>query len=71
MMKTHTRSSGGGHKKRPGRPSLDPGDPSVQTCLVLPSKLYDALDKRARDEEVSLAEIIRRDLRKRTPKKNL
>jgi hypothetical protein len=53
-------------KRPPGRPPLDARDPSVQFCVSLPSKQFDALCKRARREDVSVAEIVRRDLEKKS-----
>jgi hypothetical protein len=47
---------------RKGRPSLDASDPSVQLSLRLPGKIYDSLWKRAQAEDVSVPELIRRDL---------
>jgi hypothetical protein len=49
-------------RARPGRPALDPEDPSAKVCVSLPSKQYDAYARRALREDVSVAEIIRRDL---------
>lgn len=49
--------------RSPGRPPLDPHDPSVRVGLSLPSKRYDDLCERALRERVSVPEIIRRDLK--------
>jgi len=48
--------------KRPGRPSLDPRDPSVRVNLSLPGKGYDDLYTKARVERVSVPELIRRHI---------
>jgi hypothetical protein len=50
-------------RRRPGRPRLDPEDPSVNVHFRLPTKQYDAAVKRAQDERLSLADYIRRQLR--------
>jgi len=49
-------------KRGGGRPPLDPDDPSVHVGVKLPSKQYDDLARRALREDVSVPEIIRRDL---------
>lgn len=49
-------------RRRPGRPPVEEGDSSVYVGVTLPSKHYDDLCKRAQREEVSVPEIIRRDL---------
>jgi hypothetical protein len=49
--------------RRPGRPPLEENDPAVPVLVKLPSKVYDALFKRAQDERMSVPEAIRRDLR--------
>jgi hypothetical protein len=54
-------------RTHPGRPPLDDEDPSDQICLTLPSTAVVAYRKRARREDVSLQEIIRRDLREKQP----
>jgi hypothetical protein len=48
--------------RRRGRPPVNDGDPSVSVCVTMPSKQYDAYTKRAEYEDVSVPEIIRRDL---------
>ena len=46
---------------RPGRPPLDPDDPSVRVGVSLPSKEYDDLYARARRERAKgVPEMIRR-----------
>ena len=52
-------------KRRTGRPPLDPDDPSVEMCVTLPAKQYDALYARARAERVSIPEMMRRILWRR------
>ena len=47
---------------RPGRPPLDRDDPSVKVCVSVPSRQYDDLYQRAREERVSVPELIRRSL---------
>jgi len=49
-------------RTHPGRPPLDDADPSGQVTLRLPSKQLDAFCRRALREDVSVPEIIRRDL---------
>lgn len=49
-------------RTHPGRPPLDDDDPSVSVSISLPSKQFDALCKRAQRDDVSVPEIIRRDL---------
>ena len=49
-------------RSRPGRPALDKDDPSVIVSVRMPSRQFDAYCQRARREEVSVPEIIRRDL---------
>jgi hypothetical protein len=50
---------------KPGRPPLDKADPSVRVGVSMPSKQFDELDKRAKRAEVSVPEIIRRDLKEK------
>jgi len=56
--------------RRPGRPPLDPSDPSTKVCIALPSRRYDALYQRASTARVSVPELIRRELSRgfRNPK---
>jgi len=49
--------------RRPGRPPLDPTDPSVRLSVRLPAKAYDALYTRARDARLSFADYLRQQLR--------
>jgi len=53
-------------KRAPGRPPLDDDDPSVPVSISLPSKQFDEYSKRALREDVSVPEIIRRELGKKT-----
>lgn len=48
-----------------GRPPLDRTDTSTRVTVALPSRVYDALAVRALREGTSVAEAIRRDLRRR------
>jgi hypothetical protein len=48
-----------------GRPPIDDTDGSVEVGVTLPVKQYDAYAKRALREDVSVPEIIRRDLHAR------
>jgi hypothetical protein len=49
-------------KRAPGRPRLDEHDHSVTVGLSLPTRQFDAYCKRALRHDVSVPEIIRRDL---------
>jgi len=49
-------------RTHPGRPPLDDDDPSVPVCVTMPSKQHAAYSRRALREDVSVPEIIRRDL---------
>ena len=49
--------------KRPGRPPLDPNDPSVRVGTRVTGKTYDELYARAKDARVSISEFIRLQLR--------
>ena len=55
-------------KGSPGRPPLDDEDSSVEVGVTLPSKQFDAYAKRALHEDVSVPEIIRRDLNGKKPR---
>lgn len=50
-------------KPKRGRPKVQAGDVSVPVHLKLPSRQYDAYDKAARDQRISIPELIRRKLR--------
>ena len=56
--------------KRPvgGRPRVDKADGSVEVGVTLPAKQYDAYCQAARREDVSVPEIIRRELAQKTSK---
>jgi hypothetical protein len=56
------------YKKPGGRPPLDPRDPSVHVGVALPGQQYDAYAKQALREGVSVPEIIRRELQKKSTK---
>jgi hypothetical protein len=49
-------------RTHPGRPRVDDDDTSVAVCVTLPSKRFDAYCRRAEREDVSVPEIMRRDL---------
>jgi hypothetical protein len=49
-------------KRRPGRPSVDGEDQSVYVGVTLTSAQYDDLCTQALREEVSVPEVIRREL---------
>jgi len=49
-------------KRRPGRPTVSPDDRSVQVGLTLSEKEYDRLWRKAFRLEISVAEVIRREL---------
>lgn len=69
MRMTHRdEDDDSGETRRRGRPPLDTRDSSVQVGMTLPSRQYDDLCRRALREDVSVAEIIRRDLRKKYEK---
>jgi hypothetical protein len=49
-------------RTHPGRPPLDEDDPSVSVSISMPSKQFLKYCQRAQREDVSVPEIIRRDL---------
>lgn len=49
------------HRKSGPKP-LDPTDPSCELCLALPSKQFAALTARARAEQITVPEVIRRHI---------
>ena len=51
--------------RKPGRPPLDPADSSVNVCVRLPSRRFDALYREAQRERMTMPELIRRVLRAR------
>lgn len=50
--------------KRPGRPRIDPEDDSVSVNVTLPARQYDQVYADAQRDHVSVAEVIRRRLKK-------
>jgi len=53
---------------RRGRPTLDDeGQPSMQVAVRLAQKDYDDLCRRATQDRMTIAELIRRDLRRGKP----
>jgi hypothetical protein len=50
-----------------GRPPIDDNDSTEHVCVSLPLKQVTAYRERAAREDVSVPEIIRRDLRDRRP----
>jgi hypothetical protein len=46
--------------KRSGRPPLDQAGPTAQVTVYMPAKRFDDLCRQARQEQVSVPEIIRR-----------
>lgn len=59
---TERRRAGERRRGKRGRPRLDDADASVHVGVTLPSKQFDAYSRRALREQVSVPEIIRRDL---------
>jgi len=55
---------------RPGRPPLDRTDPSVPICVKVPAREFDRLCDRARQARVSVPEVVRRELSRRSEKRN-
>jgi hypothetical protein len=49
-------------RSTPGRPPLDDADSSTEVGVSFPTKQYDGYAKRALRDDVSVPEIIRRDL---------
>lgn len=50
-------------RTHPGRPPVDDHDASIEVGVTLPARQFDAYAKRALREDVSVPEIIRRELR--------
>jgi len=46
--------------KRPGRPALDPSDPSVPVSFSLPSKQFAAASEKAKHDRMTVQDWIRR-----------
>lgn len=57
-------------RTHPGRPSVDDDGDSEQVCVTLPGKLYDEYSRRAILEDVSVPEIIRRELQERQSRRS-
>lgn len=49
-------------KRPPGRPPLDDADSSTEVGVTFPTKQFDGYARRALHDDVSVPEIIRRDL---------
>jgi hypothetical protein len=49
-------------REHPGRPPLDEADPSVSVSISMPSRQFAGYCARAHADDVSVPEIIRRDL---------
>ena len=49
-----------------GRPRIDPSDSTVTVSLALPGRTYDVIYRKAQSERLSVPEIIRRAIRRRT-----
>ena len=56
--------------RRAGRPPLDHNDPSVGVHVKVPGRQFDLLYERAQKARVSMAEIVRRDLRRAEQDRN-
>ena len=50
-------------KRSPGRPHVDDDDESQEVGVTFPRRQFDAYAKRALLEDVSVPEIVRRELR--------
>jgi hypothetical protein len=51
--------------KRRGRPPLDATDKSVPVTVSMPSREYDRYDRQARQNGISIPEVLRRLLHRR------
>jgi hypothetical protein len=49
-------------KRRPGRPPIDEDDDSVRVSITLPAKHFDSLCRQALRDDISVPEVIRREL---------
>lgn len=56
--------------RRPGRPALDPLDPSVRVTLTLPATRYDAVYRTATAARQSVPEYIRGALTRELKNRN-
>lgn len=52
-------------RTHPGRPRIDDDDTSIEVGVTLPAKQFDAYATRALREDVTVPEIIRRELQKK------
>ncbi len=52
------------HRRRPGRPALDPDHASASINLTVSAKDYDAAYQRASRQRESVPELVRRALRR-------
>jgi len=50
-------------RRKPGRPPLDPTDPSVVVTLRMPARVFEAVCRRAAAARLTVPEVIRRALR--------
>jgi len=55
--------------RRPGRPALDPHDPTVKLTVSVTTKKYDELYARAHAARLTLSAFVRRELRAAPPLK--
>lgn len=51
----------------PGRPPIDPRDPSVHVHVSLPSQTYDRVWRLAKAHDLTVPEVMRRALRRVLP----
>jgi hypothetical protein len=58
-------------RTHPGRPPLDDADSSTEVGVSFPTKQFDAYAKRALHDDVSVPEIIRRDLEQRARRRRI
>lgn len=54
-------------RTHPGRPPVDEDEPSERVCVTLPQRTFVAYRQRAEREDVSVPEIIRRELNATKP----
>lgn len=52
-------------KGKPGRPRLDPADPSVRVTLSMPAARFDLVYQTARAERQTVSEFIRESIARR------
>jgi hypothetical protein len=58
-------------RTHPGRPPIDDHDDSIEVGVTLPVKQFDRYAKLALRADVSVPEIIRRELREKTRRINI